>query len=55
MLVAAGLLAVAVLVGARIVRKLRRRALVRALPEGELRERFVAAYEAWSHAKKTAA
>lgn len=55
MFVAAGLLAVMVLAGERIVKKLRRRELVRTLPEGELRDRFEAAYEAWSHAKKTAA
>lgn len=55
MLAAMGLLAVTQLVGERVLKTWRRRASVSAIPEGELRERFARAYEAWSHAKKTAA
>lgn len=55
MLAALGLVAVMLLVGKRVLKTWRRRAIVSAIPEGELRERFAKAYEAWSHAKETAA
>lgn len=55
MLAATGLVAVMLLVEERLLKTWRRRTIVSAIPEGELRERFARAYEVWSHAKKTAA